>query len=133
MKLINKNTDYAVRALLYIGRSGQKIVSTTQLEQELKLPRPFLRKILQSLQKANILRSVKGNKGGFMLKRSLDKVFLTDVIKVFQGDISLTDCIIKKRICPDVKTCLIRKKVKSLEKFIVNDLEKTTIASLSRD
>ena len=55
MKLITKDTDYAVRAIMYIAGSDKKIVSTAELMENLRLPRPFLRKILQVLVKHRIL------------------------------------------------------------------------------
>ena len=70
MKLINRDTDYAVRALSYILRRKDKIVTAAELVRELDMPRPFLRKILQSLNKNGFLKSQRGKGGGFILAPS---------------------------------------------------------------
>ena len=55
MRLINRNTDYAVRAISYISRQEEKVISVSELVEKIKVPRPFLRKILQILNKKGIL------------------------------------------------------------------------------
>ena len=65
MKLITRDTDYAVRALCFIGQRQKRLISASELVANLKIPRPFLRKILQTLNREGILNSYKGKGGGF--------------------------------------------------------------------
>ncbi|MDP8212716.1 MAG: Rrf2 family transcriptional regulator [Candidatus Zapsychrus exili] len=130
MKLMTRDTDYAVRALMYITKSKEKIVAVSEIQKSLGLPKPFLRKILQILQKESILRSVKGNKGGFILDVNPKTIFLVDLIGIFQGGVSLTECFLKKEVCPDIKVCPVRKKLKSIETSLIKELNKISIASL---
>lgn len=134
MKLITRNTDYAVRALCYIARQNKKeIVSAAHLNQTLKIPRPFLRKILQILNKRGLIKSYKGQGGGFSLAVSPQKISLVDVINIFQGPLQLKDCVLRKSICPDLKVCLLKKKLDAIEKFMVSELKVITIASLLKE
>jgi Rrf2 family protein len=131
MRLVQSHTDYAARAIMFIARSGQgTVVSTADLERELGLPRPFLRKILQELQKQGVLTSSKGNKGGFCLNLPPDKIYLIDLMNIFQGGVQLTECIFHQRVCPNVSSCPIRKNVKDIERSIVSILSGITIADL---
>ncbi|MBU0469061.1 MAG: Rrf2 family transcriptional regulator [Candidatus Omnitrophica bacterium] len=130
MKLITRDTDYAIRAIRYIAQSGKPIVSVSEIEKALNLPRPFLRKILQTLQKSGVLTSIKGNKGGFSLDKNYKKISLVDVIKVYQGDVSFTDCLLKQEVCPDIAKCVVRKKIKAIEKMVNIELNKITIDSI---
>jgi len=130
MELINRNTDYAVRAIVYMATSGKDVISTAELNKELDLPRAFMRKIFQSLEKEGYLVSIKGNQGGFSLNKPLNKIFLIDLIKIFQGDITMTECLFRKKICPNIKVCPVREKIKNIEKMVKNELEGITIAGL---
>ncbi|MBU0549548.1 MAG: Rrf2 family transcriptional regulator [Candidatus Omnitrophica bacterium] len=130
MKLITRDTDYAIRALVFIGRSDKAIISVSELVRELKIPKPFLRKILQILNKKNLLRSYKGNKGGFILKKGLEKIFLLDLIKIFQGSLRLNECFLRKSICPNIKTCLLKKKIDKIQKLVTSELENIDLKSL---
>ena len=133
MGLINRNTDYAVRALCYISRRGEVVVPVTELVKALKIPRPFLRKILQDLNKSGILESHKGKGGGFRLNVPAGRIFLTDLIEVFQGEVRINECIFKKNVCPDRKVCPLRKKVSLIEGRLLGELKKITIGSLAKE
>lgn len=130
MKFINRDTDYAVRALSYIASCKNKIVTTSELVKELHIPQPFLRKILQILNKNRILSSSKGRGGGFILAQHADKILLADLIRVFQGPLKLNKCIFKKRICPDKSVCMLKQKIGAIERNVISELESISIASL---
>ena len=75
MKLITRDTDYALRALCFIAKHKKEIISVDRLAEESKIPRPFLRKILQKLNRAGILKSYKGQGGGFICLFPYTKYF----------------------------------------------------------
>lgn len=130
MKLITRDTDYALRALCFIAKSKEKIVSVSQLVKELKIPRPFLRKILQVLNQKGILRSYKGQGGGFLLAGPANKIFLVDLIEIFQGPLRLNECFFKKMDCPNQNTCNLKKKIDAIERYVLKELKSITIVSL---
>lgn len=130
MKLITKDTDYALRALCYILTHKKKIVTVSELVSALRIPRPFLRKILQKLNKNGILKSYKGKHGGFLAVNSAKKIFLVDLIQTFQGPVRLNECFFKKISCPQIGTCALRGKIDKIEKYVLRELKSITIASL---
>lgn len=130
MKLITRDTDYALRALCFIAKCDGKIIPVSRLAHDLRVPQPFLRKILQILNKKGILRSLKGQGGGFLLKRRPEKIFLSDIMRIFQGKLSLNECSLKKLLCPEQKVCPLRKKIGRIERYVLNELNSINIASL---
>ncbi|MDD5730322.1 MAG: Rrf2 family transcriptional regulator [Candidatus Omnitrophica bacterium] len=130
MKLITRDTDYAVRALAFIAGKKGKIVSAAELVAELGMPRPFLRKILQVLNKKGTLKSFKGKGGGFSLGLSSSKIYLVDLIETFQGPLKLNECFFKKMLCPNRKNCALRRKIGNIESRVVSELKTISLASL---
>ncbi|MFZ5800974.1 MAG: RrF2 family transcriptional regulator [Candidatus Omnitrophota bacterium] len=130
---MTRNTDYAVRALRFIARNKDRIISVTELVKELKMPRPFLRKILQILNKKGILESYKGQGGGFILAIPAHKIFLVDLIEILQGPLKLNECIFKKKLCPDRDICGLRKAIDGIEKKVIRELKSITVASLLKE
>ncbi len=130
MKLITRDTDYALRALCFIARHRKEIVSVRELVKKLKIPKPFLRKILQILNKKRILKSYKGKGGGFLLAVPASKIFLVDLIEIFQGPLRLNECFFKRIACPNTKTCALRKKINNIERYVIRELRYITLASL---
>jgi Rrf2 family transcriptional regulator, cysteine metabolism repressor len=133
VKLITRDTDYAFRVLCFIVKRKGKIVSAEDLVRHLMIPRPFLRKILQILNKKNILRSYKGQGGGFTLLRGADRLYLVDLIEIFQGVFCLNECLFKKAICPNIKTCVLRKKITEIERYVAQELRTITVASVLKN
>ena len=133
MKLITRDTDYAIRALRYMAGARKEMVSVGDLVRELRIPRPFLRKILQVLNKKGVLRSSRGKGGGFMMAAAPNKISLVDLIELFQGPVKLNECIFKKKICPDRSICTLKKKIDAIERDVISALESVTIASLLRE
>ncbi|HOG23234.1 MAG TPA: Rrf2 family transcriptional regulator [Candidatus Omnitrophota bacterium] len=130
MKLITRNTDYAVRALCYLARQDQKSVPVSEMVTALKIPRPFLRKLLQTLSTEGILDSFKGQAGGFALAKTPSKIRLTDLIRIFQGTVELNECVFRKKICPNRSTCKLKREIDAIEKYVLKRLSGVTVASL---
>jgi len=129
MKLINRNTDYALRAICYMAKQN-KLVTALELVRALGVPRPFMRKILQRLNKEKILESYKGQSGGFKLKLAPSNIYILQIMGIFQKKMGLTECFLKKAICPDKGRCVLRKKIQLIENNVLKQLKQINIASL---
>lgn len=130
MKLITRNTDYAVRAVSYIAKNSGRVVSVTELVKKLRIPKPFLRKILQVLNKEGLARSYKGIGGGFVLAAKPGRILLVDIMKAFQGPLELNECAFKKLVCPNAKNCPLKSKIDRIEKHVMSELGTITIGEL---
>ena len=131
MKLITRDIDYAVRALIYLADNGKGgTVPVPELVDELGITRPFLRKIMQLLAKADVTRSYKGNKGGFRLIKKPEDIYLIDLIEIFQGKFSLNECLLNKDICPNKGNCILKDKVDGIEEKVKTELGSIDLRSL---
>jgi len=133
MKLITRDTDYAVRALCYIARRKKEVVSVGELVLCLRIPRPFLRKILQRLTNGGLLRSLIGKGGGFALSKSDDKISVRDVLGVFQDPAGKSSHTFKKGKCPHIKRCALKKRLDVIERNVMVELRSVSIADLIKD
>jgi Rrf2 family protein len=122
MRLMNRNTCYAVRTLNFMAKYPEEVVSVTDIVRNLKVPRSFLRKILQILNKKGILKSSRGQGGGFKLALAPGKIYLMDLIEIFQGPGS--------RVCPYSNTCEINPKIENIQKYIISELKDITIENI---
>ena len=130
MKLITRDTDYAIRALCCIAQSKKKVVSVRYLTKTLSIPRPFLRKILQLLNKENILDSYKGAGGGFSLAEKVKNISIFDLIEIFQGSFKMTGHKFKNKVCPHTKKCKLKGKLDTIETDVITKLKAINIADL---
>ncbi len=130
MKLITRDTDYAIRALCFIAGHKDKVVSVQGLTESLKIPRPFLRKILQRLNREGLLRSYKGIGGGFSLNCDSKGITLNRLIEIFQGPLRINDHRIKNGPCPVIKKCLLKNRLDRIEKKLISELQSINIKQL---
>jgi Rrf2 family protein len=132
MKLITRSTDYAIRALAYLGSHKGEKISAVELVRELKIPRPFLRRIMQESAKAGFVRSYRGIGGGFELAKRPSSIYVMDVIAAFQGPFSLNECYLKRKLCPNTGTCILKKKIDVIARHVANEINAITLTDLMK-
>ncbi|MBN2316031.1 MAG: Rrf2 family transcriptional regulator [Sedimentisphaerales bacterium] len=131
MDVVRRNTDYAVRLMVNLARRyGDGPVSTRTASTEEQVSYQLACKLMQSLQKARLLKSMMGPKGGFSLGREPSEISLLDIISAIQGPISLNRCVLVPKVCPQHKTCTVRDKLADLQKGINDSLSGITLEDL---
>jgi Rrf2 family protein len=85
---LTQTTRYALSALDYLASLGQsKPVPSYTIARELGLREKFLLKALRPLVNAQLLRSLKGPNGGYVLARPASKVTLLEVVEAIEGPV----------------------------------------------
>jgi Rrf2 family protein len=130
MQLLTKETDYAMRALISIADTPGRSSTALAVAATEKIPWLFLRRVLAKLAAARLLSSRKGRSGGFSLASRPEKISMADVIRIFQGEIELNQCLVKGIPCCNRPTCPIRRRVKGVERMLRKELSAITIAML---
>jgi len=104
MKLLSRNTDYAVRALMILGVRERDYTSARSISEVQRIPYSFLRKILQTLIQNGLVESREGGKGGFRLAVAPERIKLINLIRIFQGGIKFSECMFRKRSALTART-----------------------------
>ncbi len=128
--LVTRETDYAVRTVLYLARNGGKRVSVTEIAQAMQIPKTFLAKLLQRLVKQHLLISARGVNGGFQLARKPSEITLLDVMEVMQGPAAINVCAIDSGRCGLSISCTVHPVWVDIRKEVEKRLNKVTIAKL---
>ena len=130
MKLLNRDVDYAVRALVFMARANKPMISVASMKESVGVTRPFLRKTLQKLHQAGLLHSIKGKGGGFALARRPEAITLSHLMTALQGPLKLNDCVFRKKLCANHDTCLLRRRLEGIEGRLRSEIEGVTIRDL---
>jgi Rrf2 family protein len=133
MKLLTKNTDYAVRALMQLATEPGRYLSATEIANREKIPAQFLKRLLQTLIRGKLLSSKEGVGGGVQLAKKPSAIRVIDVITLFQGEFQISACMFRKKVCPNRATCVLRRRVKAIEDRLVAEFEGITIQKLLED
>lgn len=85
--------EYALLVLLYLQcEPDEEPISGRELSEKLSLPYRFLEQILGDLKKGGLVRSVRGNKGGYQLSSGPERISVYDIYQVTEGKVEPWDC-----------------------------------------
>jgi DNA-binding IscR family transcriptional regulator len=76
------------------------------------------------------VESKEGAGGGMRLAKDPHRIGITEVIEIFQGKIELSDCMFRRKICENRKTCVLRKEIKRIERVVVDEFSRISIGNL---
>lgn len=128
---ITRETDYAMRCVLYLTGQPHKIVMVEEISREMATPKSFIAKILQKLVRGGIVKSFRGVKGGFQLNRASKDINLLDVIEAIEGSIALNACAVDSSVCGFSKTCGVHAVWVTLRREVNDLLKKHNFADIS--
>jgi Rrf2 family protein len=104
--MLSATCKYGIRAVIFIASKPEQKSNTglKEIAEKLKIPQPYLAKILQVLARKKILHSAKGPHGGFYLLIPSSKLTLMDIIDAIDGRNFFDSCYITGERCNFDKT-----------------------------
>ena len=133
---LSKKTRYAIVALTRLAREyGNGPIQIRDIAEGESIPQRFLESILLELRKLGILGSKLGKEGGYYLLRKPADVTLSEIVRHFEGTISLMYCVSEKayrpcEFCKDETTCQIRRVFKEVRDTTYDILSRTSLEIL---
>jgi Rrf2 family protein len=85
---ISAKAEYAMRALLTLAGAGGGPMTAEQLATAQDLPVKFLENILVDLRRSSLLRSQRGNEGGYRLARPAADITVAEVLRLVDGPLA---------------------------------------------
>jgi Rrf2 family protein len=82
---VSAKSDYALRALLELAGHDDRVLSAEELGRLQDIPHGFLQAILADLRRAGVVRSQRGQSGGWRMARKPGDVSVADVIRAVDG------------------------------------------------
>lgn len=112
-----------------------KRVGIKKISDDLRIPSPFLGKILQTLAKKKVLISTKGPNGGFGIAEKYRNISLYEIIKIIDGDDLFDRCLITDKTCTDLtgNPCAIHEHYKEIRASMTKMFSEYTISKLARE
>jgi FeS assembly SUF system regulator len=90
---LGKLTDYGIMVMAVMAVQNSKSVhNARQLSVLASLPLPTVSKLLKLLCQGGLVESHRGVRGGYKLSKEPSSITVTEMIRVLEGEIALTDC-----------------------------------------
>ena len=122
-----KSTSYAFHVIYYMAQHLDEYpIQLKELAKALDLPENYLSKVLQTLNKANIVNSFRGAKRGYKLAKKPEDISFLEIIEIFEGPINGNLCLLDLDSCIFGK-CVLNGAINNLANSVKSILSKATI------
>ena len=130
MKLSTRSR-YGTRLLVDLARSqSQGPVQVSEISSRQNISVKYLEQLIRPLKKAKLITSVRGPKGGHLLAKKPEQITLGQIVRIFEGQSDLVECVSYPEKCPMADDCSVRFAWYSATKALYESLDTTTIADL---
>jgi Rrf2 family nitric oxide-sensitive transcriptional repressor len=86
------STDFALRLLMRLATEPGRHKTSEALAREIGVPRNHIQKIVQNLAEAELVRTLRGARGGVLLAKPAVEVNLGAVVRRLERDQALVEC-----------------------------------------
>jgi len=131
MKISTKGR-YALRLMLDLAVNyNGTYTPLREIAKRQEISEKYLEQIIIQLNKAGLVKSVRGSQGGYMLSRSADEYTVGDILRVMEGSLSPVTCIDdENNQCPRSCGCATLVVWKKLKTAIDDVVDSFTLADL---
>lgn len=136
--LITSKGRYALRLMIYVAASGNRAsgaggkVALRQVADGENISLKYLEQLAHTLVKADLLVSVRGHGGGYMLAREASAIRAGDVIRAAEGSTTPVACAGLDDSCPRESMCSTVAFWAGLDKVIEDYVDGVTLADLAQ-
>ncbi len=132
---VSAQEEYGLRCLLQLALASQKGESLTlsQIAEREGISVANAGKLLWILNKAGLVQSLRGTKGGYNLARPASEIHLSDIIRVLDDDEVQGHCKSYTGVldvCVHTSDCGIRSVIVNLHEIVQKALSEITLAQL---
>lgn len=103
---ISTKARYGLRILIDIVQfGGDRPRMIREISESQGISQKYIGRLIIDLRKAGILRSVRGAKGGYVLKKKPTDLSILEIVEVMEGKMGLVKCVISPKVCKRSPAC----------------------------
>ncbi len=131
MKISTKGR-YALRMLIELATHQEDgFVSLKDISERQGISKKYLEQIVPMLNKSGILRTNRGNKGGYMLAKPANECSVGEVLRATEGSLAPVSCLeYEQNDCPRAEICATLYVWQGLEKAVNDYLDSVTVQDI---
>ncbi|MCL2094473.1 MAG: Rrf2 family transcriptional regulator [Treponema sp.] len=131
MKISTKGR-YSLRMLLDLAEhKNEGFVSLKEISDRQGISKKYLEQLVLLLNRPEILKTNRGNKGGYMLARDPSQYTVGQILRITEGGLSPVTCLDQEPpLCPRMQICKTLPVWQGLERTINDYLDGITLQDL---
>jgi Rrf2 family protein len=129
--IFSKKCELALQAVLFLSiKTEQVIFNAYEVSEELKVPKEFVSKMLQTLTESGIIGSKKGKNGGFFLAKDPREIKLIEIVESIDGLSVFNNCVLGFPNCGTDHPCPVHDKWGKIRDEAFNMLSEESLEQL---
>jgi Rrf2 family protein len=130
MKITSRGR-YAVMALVRLaGASRGNPIPIKGIARDEQIPEPYLQQLFIRLRRRNIVKSIRGPGGGFILARHPSRISVGEIIRTAEGKDRRIGCRSSGRKCGMIERCRTQNMWETLESKVDEFLDSISLEDL---
>lgn len=127
--LITRRSDYAMRICRIL--QDEKVHNVREICEKEEIPRAFAYKILRELEMADLVKSERGNQGGYYLNKSLRDLTIYDIVSVTEGELAILHCMREEcsRNTTDIP-CKVHMEIQRIQQILIDEMKSKSLAEI---
>lgn len=135
MKLSTKGR-YGLRAMFYLAlKYGDGPVPLSEISEAQSISISYLEQLFSSLRKRDLVKSIRGANGGYLLAASPEETVVGDILRALEGSLAPTECVTEG--AADKYTynnqCVTQHVWMKIKESIAQVVDSMTLADMVRD
>lgn len=125
-------SNYSLRVLLAAAARSPRLTTIREVAEAFDLPQSHLVKCVHQLGTWGYLETVRGNRGGFRLKRSAASVSIGEVVRRTEDGLSVVECLDPEtNTCPLTDRCRMSLVLRRATDAFLDVLDRLTLADVA--
>ena len=126
-------TDYALKALLFLARRGEANSTTEEIAESYGISAAHLGRVIRRLQKYGLVKAIRGRRGGVRLNRDPQHLTLGEIVETLEEGGSLAEPTEGEKPEAREQASRLRAVLRRAQGLFTNYLSKATMADLVSD
>jgi len=115
--------------MLLVLAEKKEVVNTAELGKKMLVSPKYLRKLAGPLERNQLIRSVQGIYGGYILNKKTEEITIASIFEAFDESIRLSGCT-GDESCPLNEACLARPVWTHLQNLIQKEFFRITLKEI---
>lgn len=137
MFALTKKTGYAIIALCHMAQQDGERCTAREIAKQFNMPTALLMNVLKTMNRGELVRSIRGARGGYTLAVPAEQITLSDIITAMEGPIRFVQCAAGSHNatgrCGLAESCPVTKPFNKVHEQLNEFLKHVTLAQIAYD
>lgn len=125
------HTDYALRALMYVGVKGDTLSTIPEIVEHFDISRGHVMKVVHRLGQLGYLETIRGKRGGIRLARKPAQINVGAIVRDMEEELGVLGCLQgSEGYCRIEECCVLRSALRDATNAFLATLDRYTLADL---